>query len=110
MAIELDGRIYPTDEEGFLSNPADWSESLAEKMAIDDNCELGPDHWVAINILREYYAKFAIAPPVRVLVRHMGKRLGREKANSPYLYELFPFGPAKQACRYAGLPKPTGCI
>ena len=110
MPIELNGKIYVTDEEGFLQNPDEWSEELAKKMAADDDCELGADHWEAIHILREYYAQYAIAPPVRVLVRHMGKRLGKEKANSPYLYELFPFGPAKQTCRYAGLPKPTGCI
>ena len=110
IPVELDGKTYETDAEGFLVNPDEWSQALAEKMAQDDNCELTPEHWEAINILREYYAEYAIAPPIRVLVRHMGKRLGKEKANSPYLYELFPFGPAKQACRYAGLPKPTGCI
>ncbi len=110
MVIEFKGRVYQTDAEGFLVNPDEWSEELAEKMAADDDCELGADHWVAINILRDYYAQYAIAPPIRILIRHMGKQLGREKANSPYLYELFPFGPAKQACRYAGLPKPTGCI
>ena len=110
MTLELNGREYATDPEGFLIDPDEWSEELARKMAEDDRCELGPDHWTAIHILREYYAQFAIAPPIRILVRHMGKKLGKEKANSPYLYELFPHGPAKQACRYAGLPKPTGCI
>ena len=110
MPIEFNGKVYQTDSEGFLSNPEEWSVELAEKMAADDGCQLSPDHWEAINILRDYYAQFAIAPPIRILIRHMGKRLGKEKANSPYLYELFPFGPAKQACRYAGLPKPTGCI
>ncbi len=110
MTIELDGNIYETDEEGFLLNPEEWSVALAEKMAKDDDCKLGSDHWIAINILRDYYAEFAIAPPIRILIRHMAKQLGKQKANSPYLYELFPYGPAKQACRYAGLPKPTGCI
>lgn len=108
--LEFDGRVYQTDTEGFLANPDEWSEQLAVKMATDDGIELSADHWEAIHILREYYAQYAIAPPIRILVRHMGKRLGRDKANSPYLYELFPLGPAKQACRYAGLPKPTGCI
>ena len=110
MTLEFDGKVIQTDVEGFLSDPEEWSEQLAEKMAADDDIELSPEHWEAIYILREYYAQFAIAPPIRILIRHMGKRLGKEKANSPYLYELFPFGPAKQACRYAGLPKPTGCI
>jgi len=40
----------------------------------------------------------------------VGKNLGEEKGNSMYLFKLFPGGPAKQACRYAGMPKPTGCI
>ena len=110
MAVELNGIFYETDEEGFLQEPERWSEALAEKMAADDGMELSREHWIAIGILREYYAQYAIAPPVRILVRQMGKRVGKDKANSPYLYELFPFGPAKQACRYAGLPKPTGCI
>jgi tRNA 2-thiouridine synthesizing protein E len=45
-----------------------------------------------------------------VLTKSMGKTLGADKGNSAYLYELFPYGPAKQACKIAGLPKPTGCI
>ena len=110
MSLILDGKTYETDEEGFLQEPDLWTEKLAEKMAADDGIVLESDHWTAIQILRDYYSQFGIAPPVRILVRQMGKQLGREKANTPYLYDLFPLGPAKQACRYAGLPKPTGCI
>jgi TusE/DsrC/DsvC family sulfur relay protein len=51
-----------------------------------------------------------VAPAVRVLTKAIGKKLGKDKGNSKYLYQLFPYGPAKQACRYAGLPKPTGCV
>lgn len=110
MPLTLGDQVFETDEEGFLQEPALWTEQLAVKMAADDGITLGDDHWMAINFLREYYEQFSIAPPVRILVRNMGKQLGREKANTPYLYDLFPLGPAKQACRYAGLPKPTGCI
>ena len=63
-----------------------------------------------IEILREYYEEYQIAPAVRVLTKAIGKKLGADKGNSKYLYELFPYGPAKQACKYAGLPKPTGCV
>ncbi|MDR2188262.1 MAG: TusE/DsrC/DsvC family sulfur relay protein, partial [Azonexus sp.] len=49
-------------------------------------------------------------PAVRVLTKAIGKKLGPDKGNSGYLYELFPYGPAKQACKIGGLPKPTGCV
>jgi tRNA 2-thiouridine synthesizing protein E len=71
---------------------------------------LGEGHWEVLLFLREYYAQFAIAPSIRLLTKALGRRLGPEKANSKYLYDLFPEGPAKQACRMAGLPKPTGCV
>ena len=103
IPVELDGKTYQTDAEGFLANPDEWSQALAEKMAQDDNCELTPEHWEAINILREYYAEYAIAPPIRVLVRHMGKRLGKEKANSPYLYELFSIRTSKTSLSLCGI-------
>ncbi|MBK1735477.1 sulfurtransferase TusE [Halorhodospira abdelmalekii] len=110
MAIELNGQTIPTDEEGYIQDLSQWSPELAEVMAQEDSQELTEQHWEVINFLREYYDEYQIAPAVRVLTKQIGKRLGPEKGNSKYLYELFPYGPAKQACRYAGLPKPTGCV
>lgn len=108
--IEVDGRQYPTDEEGYLENINDWSESIAEAMAAVDDLQLSEAHWDIIRFLREYYHEYEIAPAVRVLTKAVGRRLGKDKGNSKYLYNLFPYGPGKQACRYAGLPKPTGCV
>ncbi len=110
MGIKVNGSELPTDEEGYLENLEDWSPEVAEAMAAEDDQELTEQHWEVINFLREYYDEYQIAPAVRVLTKQIGKRLGPEKGNSKYLYELFPYGPAKQACRYAGLPKPTGCV
>ena len=110
MPIEINGSTYETDEEGYLVNLADWNEDVANAMAADDSIVLTDNHWEVINFLREYYAEYQVAPAIRVLTKAIGKKLGPEKGNSKYLYELFPYGPAKQACRYAGLPKPTGCI
>ena len=110
MSIEVNGKTLETDAEGYLANLSDWSQEVAEFMATQDDCELSPNHWEVINFLREYYDEYQVAPAVRVLTKAIGKRLGQDKGNSKYLYQLYPYGPAKQACRYAGLPKPTGCI
>ena len=110
MAIEVNGVSYETDEEGYLVNLSDWNEEIANTIAKTESVELTPSHWEVINFLREYYTEFQIAPAVRVLTKAIGKKLGADKGNSQYLYELFPYGPAKQACKIAGLPKPTGCV
>ena len=110
MAIEVNGKSYETDEEGYLVNLSEWSEEVGQELAKGENIEMTPNHWEVVNFLRDYYNEFQIAPAVRVLTKAIGKKLGPEKGNSQYLYELFPYGPAKQACKIAGLPKPTGCI
>lgn len=110
MSIEVNGKTLQTDEEGYLADLSDWEPGVAEIMAKVDGCDLTEYHWEVINFLREYYEEYQIAPAVRVLTKAIGKKLGKDKGNSKYLYELFPYGPAKQACKYAGLPKPTGCV
>ena len=109
-SIEANGKNYETDEEGYLADLNTWDKDVAAVMATIDDCELTESHWEVINFLREYYEEYQIAPAVRVLTKAIGKKLGKDKGNSKYLYELFPYGPAKQACKYAGLPKPTGCV
>ncbi len=109
-AIELDGKSYEVDEEGYLLDLNTWVPGLADIMAKDEDAVLTDAHWEVINFLREYYEEYQIAPAVRVLTKAIGKKLGKDKGNSKYLYELFPYGPGKQACKYAGLPKPTGCV
>ncbi len=99
-----------TDHEGYLMSRDSWSQPLAVELAAADGIELSEAHWEVIHFLQEYYENYEIAPAIRILTKQIGKRFGKEKGNSKYLYELFPKGPAKQACRYAGLPKPTGCV
>ena len=109
-AFDLNGKAYETDEEGYLVNLSDWNEDVANFLAQQENVEMTPDHWEVVNFLREYYNEYQIAPAIRVLTKAIGKKLGADKGNNKYLYELFPYGPAKQACKIAGLPKPTGCV
>ena len=110
MPIEVNGNTLETDDEGYLADLNKLEPDVATEMAKEDGTELGENHWEVINFLREYYEEYQIAPAVRVLTKAIGKKLGKDKGNSKYLYELFPYGPAKQACKYAGLPKPTGCV
>ncbi|CCQ74007.1 TusE/DsrC/DsvC family sulfur relay protein [Magnetospira sp. QH-2] len=110
MAYEVNGKTIEHDEEGYLTNLAEWSKDVAELIAKDEGVDMGQEHWEVIDFLREYYEEYQIAPAIRVLVKAIGKKLGPEKGSNKYLYELFPYGPAKQACKIGGLPKPTGCV
>lgn len=110
MEYTLEGNTVPADEEGYLIDISVWNKDLADLIAQDENIEMNEDHWEVVNFLRDYYEEYQIAPAIRVLTKAIKKSLGADKGNSKYLYELFPYGPAKQACKIAGLPKPTGCI
>lgn len=108
--MTVNGKDYEVDEEGYLLDLSQWNKEVGAELAKTENVEMTESHWEVIDFLREYYDEYQIAPAVRVLTKAIGKKLGKEKGNSKYLYELFPYGPAKQACKIAGLPKPTGCI
>jgi len=102
--IELEGLNVEVDEDGFIQQPDTWTQELAFAIARTEEVpELTEDHWKVINYLRSYYQEFGIAPMIRKLCKETGFKL-------KYIYELFPSGPAKGACKIAGLPKPTGCV
>lgn len=102
--LELEGFKVEVDEDGFIQEPDQWSEALAVVIAKTEDVEaLTEDHWKVIQYLRDYYQQFGIAPMIRKLCKDTGFQL-------KYIYELFPSGPAKGACKIAGLPKPTGCV
>lgn len=110
MSYQVNGTVIEHDEEGYITDIGAWSKELADVIAQSENITMNNEHWEVVNFLRNYYEEYQIAPAVRVLTKAIAKTLGPDKGNSKYLYELFPYGPAKQACKIAGLPKPTGCI
>jgi len=102
--IELKGLQIDVDEDGFIQNPSDWSEEIAIAIATtEDVNDLTENHWKVIHYLRDYYQQFGIAPMIRKLCKETGYPLKD-------IYEMFPSGPAKGACKITGLPKPTGCV
>jgi dissimilatory sulfite reductase related protein len=110
MQYKVGDIVADHDEEGYLTDIGVWNKDLAELIAKSENINLTPEHWEVVDFLREYYDEYQIAPAIRILVKEMKKKFGPEKGDQKYLYELFPYGPAKQACKIAGLPKPTGCV
>lgn len=102
--VDLGGRQVEVDEDGFIQDPSIWDDALAAALAkTEDVPEMTEDHWKIVRYLRDYYLKFNIAPMIRKLCKETKTDLKR-------IYELFPSGPAKGACKIAGLPKPTGCV
>jgi len=99
-----DSHEVEVDDDGFIQQPELWNEQLALALAKTDGVsELTDRHWKVIRYIRGYYHEFEIAPMIRKLCKETGFSL-RE------IYDLFPSGPAKGACKVAGLPKPTGCV
>ncbi|MBE6113387.1 MAG: TusE/DsrC/DsvC family sulfur relay protein [Peptococcaceae bacterium] len=102
--IEVNGQTVELDEDGFLVNLDEWNEDVAKYLAKEEGVdELNEDHWKIINYLKGYFAEYGIAPMVRKMTKESGYSLKE-------IYDLFPSGPAKGACKVAGLPKPTGCV
>jgi len=110
MNIDYNGSLIETDQQGYLLDHTLWNNTLADIMAKQDEFELTPAHWEVIDFVRAFYLQYNTSPAIRALTKAMKAEFGAEKANSRYLYRLFPEGPAKQATKYAGLPKPARCI
>lgn len=108
--MELNGANFARDPAGYLLDAAAWTPEFAAAVAAEEGILLGPDHWQVLHFLRNYHAQYEHSPPMRVLVKAIAPLLGEAKATSRRLYQLFPDGPAKQACKLAGLPKPDSCI
>lgn len=109
-SIEFKGKQIPTDKAGYLLDLQDWQEDLAPVIAMGENLELSEAHWEVIHFVRDFYLEFETSPAMRALVKAMAQKLGQDKGNSRYLFRLFPEGPAKQATKLAGLPKPAKCL
>ena len=106
----FEGNEIETDSEGYLKDTTQWSEAMAEVIAAQEGITLAVEHWEVVRFVREFHLEFNTSPAIRMLVKAMANKFGEEKGNSRYLYRLFPKGPAKQATKIAGLPKPVKCI
>lgn len=111
MSLEVNGANIDLDDDGYLVDRTVWNEDVAKALAETEEVEMSEAHWGVVHFLREYYDEYQIAPMIKILAKEIAKKQDLDKkAASRMLYELFPSGPAKQACKIAGVPKPTGCV
>jgi tRNA 2-thiouridine synthesizing protein E len=110
MIYEFNNMQIETDNQGYLVDYTLWHEDLAVLMANHDEFDLTPEHWEVINFVRNFYLTYNTSPAIRALTKAMKAEFGETKSSSRYLFRLFPDGPAKQATKYAGLPKPKRCL
>jgi tRNA 2-thiouridine synthesizing protein E len=102
-AATIAGTTVDVDAEGFLTDPAQWSEEIAADIAAANGIELTDRHWQVVHFMRETYLRDGQAPTIRTLGKASGVPIKE-------LYQLFPKGPAKLAAKVGGIPKPHGCI
>ena len=108
--MKFNGKTIEVDGEGYLKHRDDWSEALAEQIADKEGIVMSDAHWEVVRFVRAFYLEYNTSPAIRMLVKAMAQKYGEEKGNSRYLFRLFPDGPAKQATKIAGLPKPAKCL
>ena len=102
--ITLVGKDVARTDDGFFEDPSQWTEDMVPDLAKAEGIEQLTDrHWVVIRFMRSEYLTKGSGPSVRALGKSSGVAIKE-------LYELFPKGPAKQAAKIAGIPKPIGCI
>ena len=102
--MDVDGKMIGFDAEGFMSEPSLWDDSVAAAIALEEGIEeMSEKHWAVVRFIRGYWREEDLAPSVRMLCKESGVSV-RE------VYKLFTSGPARGACRIAGLPKPDGCV
>ena len=106
MTLEVSGKTLETDEEGFLLDPGEWNESVAQHIADGERLDLDTPRWEIVRFVREHFESRGTVPEARAVLKILGERHGKDKATRKYLYELFPYGYGQQACKIAGMRMP----
>jgi tRNA 2-thiouridine synthesizing protein E len=106
MLVEINGESVQIDDEGYLVEPGSWNETVAVYLARQEDMQLTKEHWTVIKYMRSYYDQHSIAPDARFITKYLSNELGYGRGASKRLFELFPYGYVKQACKIAGMKRP----
>lgn len=105
MTYVVDNEELETDDQGYLTEPR-FDDEVVKTIAAAEGIELTEAHWEVINFMRDEYKEHGHTPNFRNMLKGFSEI--HPGADSKYLYDLFPLGPAKQAAKVAGLPQPYG--
>ena len=94
---------FRTDNEGYLVDPADWSDEVAVELARREGVALTAEHWSVLRFMRRFLDEHQVAPDARFVIRHLTETSGADRNR---LFELFPYGYVQQACKIAGMRRP----
>ncbi len=106
MTNQIDAETIQTDEEGYLIDPTSWNREVAEQLSKRERLTLGEEHWKLIEFMRNHYDEHQTAPDARHATKFVTEDLGYGRKASSRLFELFPYGYVKQACKIAGMKRP----
>ncbi|MCW9024999.1 MAG: TusE/DsrC/DsvC family sulfur relay protein [Gammaproteobacteria bacterium] len=100
---------FVRDNEGYMVDPEDWNDNLARELAAEEGLELTEAYWPALRFMRDYWREHKIAPDVRHVIKYLAETHGYDKKQAKQeLFDLFPYGYVKQACKIAGMQRPRG--
>jgi TusE/DsrC/DsvC family sulfur relay protein len=98
------GNEVQVNDEGFMTEPAEWSKVIAAELAKEEGIEtLTEEHWKVIEFCRQTASKLGSAPTLRQITTGTG-------ITTKELFALYPKGPAKKVAKISGLGKPEGCV
>ena len=96
------GITLAVNDEGYLEDPGQWTQEIAEEIAKELNIGLSDKHYEVIGFLREKHRE-----GVPLSIRKVGKS---GIVDIKEFYKLFPGGPLKFSSKIAGIPKPASCV
>jgi dissimilatory sulfite reductase related protein len=102
MQKSINGYTIDVNEEGFMTNFAQWNKDIGEELARENSIELSPRHWQIIDYIQDEFRN-----EVPLSIRKIGKS---GIVDIKEFYGLFPKAPLKTATKIAGIPKPASCI
>jgi TusE/DsrC/DsvC family sulfur relay protein len=95
------------NEEGYLVDSHDWCEAIVNQFTLEEDLELNDEYWTVINLMRNYYASHNVAVDDHHVFKHLEDKWGSDKKTAKLLiFELFPYGYVKQACKIVSMKRP----